>query len=126
MRFVYQHEVESGWLSTPACLGGSVLLRGSSSSGEMEPPAVLETSEFLLPGDAMVNGHLFQPGRSASTKHVGFDVLLKTASKNYVPSPERKSASSCGVRLLAARMTGRSLQGLDFISIFLSGCLCKF
>jgi len=85
-----------------------------------------DVTEFLLPGDAMVNGHLFQPGRSASTKHVGFDVLLKTTSKNYVPSPDRKSASSCGVRLLAARMTGRSLQGLDFISIFLSGCLCKF
>jgi len=95
-RFVYQQEVKSGWLSAPACLGGSFPLRGSLSSGEMEPLAILEASEFLLPVDAMVNGHLFQLGHSASTKHVGFDVLLKTALKNYVPSSERKSAQVAG------------------------------
>ena len=117
--------MKSGWLLVPACLGGSVPLRGSLF-GEMEPLAVFEASEFLLPGDVMVNGHLFQPGRSASTKHVGFDMLLRMASENFVPSPERKSASSCGLRLPAARTTGRCLQGIDFIFVFFQGCLCMF
>ena len=65
-------------------------------------------------------------GLLASDLRLSVYMLLKTASKNYIPSPERKSASSCGLQLPAARTTGRCLQGLDFISIFFQECLCKF
>ena len=78
-----------------------------------------------MSGDVMVNGHLLQPGRSVSTKHVRSDVLLKTANKNCVASPGRKSASICVLRLQAARKTGRSLQGLEYNFFFFQGCLCK-
>jgi len=73
----------------------------------------------------MVNGHLLQPSRSTLTKHVGSDVLLKTATKKCVSSPGRKLASSCVLRLQAARKTGRSLQGLEYDFFFFRGCLCK-
>jgi len=108
-RFVYQHEVKSGWCLVPTYFGGSVPLQGTSSSGDLGFLAVLEASESSLSGDVMVNGHLLQPGRSVSTKHVRSDVLLKTATKKCVSSPGRKSASSCVLRLQVARKTGRSL-----------------
>ena len=34
-RFVYQHKKKSGWFSDPTSLGGSIPLRGSSSSGDL-------------------------------------------------------------------------------------------
>ena len=43
--------------------------------------SVFEASDSSLPGNAMVNGHLFRPGRSAFIVHVGYDMLLKTATK---------------------------------------------
>jgi hypothetical protein len=55
--------------------------------------AVHEALQSSLPGDMMVNGYdLFQPGHSASIKHVVFDLLLKTMSKKCVSSPGRKLA----------------------------------
>jgi hypothetical protein len=124
-RLVYQHEVRLGWCLVPTYFGGSVPLQGALSSGDLRFLAVLETSESSFSGDVMVNGHLLQPGRSASTKHVGSDVLLKTAINNYVSSPGRKSASSCVLRLQVARKTGRSLQGLEYNFFFFRECLCK-
>jgi hypothetical protein len=124
-RLVYQHEVRLGWCLVPTYFGGSVPLLGASSSGDLGFLAVLEASESSLSGDVMVNGHLLQPGHSASTNHVGSDVLLKTATKNYVSSPGRKSASSCVLLLQVARKTGRSLQGLEYNFFFFRGCLCK-
>jgi hypothetical protein len=125
VRSVYQHEVKSGWSSVPTCFGGLVPLQGASSSGNSETLAVFEASDFSSSGDVMADGHFLQPGRSASTRHIGCDVLLKTASKNYVPSPERRSASSCVLRPAAARNSGRSLQRLECNSFSFQGCLCK-
>ena len=78
------------------CFGGFAPLLGTSSSGVLGFLAIHGASDSIRFGDAMTIGHLWKPGRSASTKHVGFDVLLKTALKNYVPSPERKSAQVAG------------------------------
>jgi hypothetical protein len=89
---------------SPTCLGGSVPLRGDSSSGELG---------FLAEAsDSSVLGDVISPGRSTFSKHVGFDVLLKTATKIYFPLPGRRSASSYVLRPPAAMKTGRSLRGL--------------
>ena len=72
----------------------------------------------------MIYNHLFQPRHSTSTKHIVFDVLLKTVSKNYVSSPGRKSASR--FRLPAMRKIERCLEGLGCIFAFFHECLCKF
>jgi hypothetical protein len=52
-----------------------------SSSDELGFLLVFEASDSSLPGDAMVNGHLLRPGCSAFIVHVGYDMLLKTATK---------------------------------------------
>ena len=70
--------------------------------------------------------HLFlQPGRSAGSKQVGLDLLLKTASKLFASSSGRRSASSDMLRSPAARGIGRNLQGLGCNFIFFVACLCK-
>ena len=76
----------------PTCFGGTVPLLGTSSFGDSGLLAVLEASDSSSSGDAMAD--LVQPGRSASTRHVESDVLLKTASKTFIPLPWRRSASS--------------------------------
>ena len=43
-RFAYQPEMKSGWLLVTTCLGGSVPLWGSSSSGELKLLQVLRAS----------------------------------------------------------------------------------
>ena len=43
-RFAYQPEMKSGWLLVTTCLGGSVSLRGSSSSGGLKLMQVLGAS----------------------------------------------------------------------------------
>ena len=68
---------KSSWFFVPTCFGGPVPLLGTSSSGDSGLLAVLEASDSSSSGDAMADGH--QSGRSASTRHVGSDVLLKTA-----------------------------------------------
>jgi hypothetical protein len=125
VRSVYQHEVKSGWSSVPTCFGGLVLLQGALLSGESGILAVLEASYSSSSGDVMADDHFLQSGRSVSTRHIGCDVLLKTASKNYVPSSERRSASSCVLRPAAARNSGRSLQRRECNSFSFQGCLYK-
>jgi hypothetical protein len=75
--------------------------------------------------DVMANGHPFQPGRSVVTKQVGIDMLHKTATKNCVSSPERRSALSSMLWPPVARQTGRCLQGPDCNFFFFHGCSCK-
>ena len=107
----------------PTCFGGPVLLLGTSSSGDSGLLAALEASDSSSSGDAMAD--LVQPGRSASTRHVESDVLLKTASKNRVSLPVRRSASSCMLRPPVASRSGRSLRGLQCNFFIFQGCLCK-
>jgi hypothetical protein len=73
--------VKSGWSSVPTCFGGSVPLQGDLSSDKLGFLSIFEASNSLLPGDAMVNGHLLQPGRSAFIVHVRYNMLLKMATK---------------------------------------------
>ena len=70
---------KSSWFFVPTYFGGPVPLLGTSSSGDSGLLAALEASDSSSSGDAMAD--LVQPGRSASTRHVESDVLLKTASK---------------------------------------------
>ena len=112
MGLLFQPE-KSSWFFVPTCFGGPVPLLGTSSSGDSGLLAVLEASDSSSSGDAMADGHLVQPGRSASTRNVGSDVLLKTASKNCVSSPVRRSASSYMLRPPVASKSGRSLRGLE-------------
>jgi hypothetical protein len=70
----------------------------------------------------MVLDHLLQPGRSADKMHVGFDLQHKTAS-NFLPSPERMSASSSAPRPTAARKTGRCYKDVFVIYKFCKGVL---
>ena len=107
----------------PTCFGGTVPLLGTSSFGDSGLLAVLEASDSSSSGDEMAD--LVQPGRSASTRHVESDVLLKTASKNRVSSPVRRSASSCMLRSPVASRSGRSLRGLQCNFFIFQGCLCK-
>jgi hypothetical protein len=100
----FKHEVKSGWSSVPTCFGGPIPFQGTSSSGDSGILAILEASD-----DVMADGHFLQLGRSASIRHIGCDMLLKMTSKNYVPSPGRRSASSCVLRPPAARNSRRSL-----------------
>jgi len=108
-RFAYQQEMKSGWLLVTTCLGGSVPLWGSSSSGELKLLQVLGASGSLWPNDVMAAGHLLQPDRSTTTKHVVFNMLLKTATTNFLSSPGRRLASGCGCQSPVARKTGRWL-----------------
>jgi hypothetical protein len=108
----------------PHLFGGLVSLRVSSASGELGAP-LLEASDCSVSNDVMANDHLFQPGRSAVTMQVGIDVLHKTATKNSVSSPERRSASSSVLWPPMARQTGRSSQGPDCNFLFFHGCSCK-
>jgi hypothetical protein len=104
--------------------GGSAPLRSSSSSSE--PGAlVLVASDSSVFDDTMADGHLFQPGRSAVIKQVGVDVLHKTATKNYVSSPERRSFSSSVLWPPAVRQTRRSLQGPSCNFLFFQRCSCN-
>ena len=48
-RFAYQHEWKSGWFSDPTSLGGSIPLRGSSSSSDLVF-LVLEVPESSMSG----------------------------------------------------------------------------
>jgi hypothetical protein len=123
-RYAYQCEMKSGWLVT-TCFGGSVPLRVSSSSGELERLAFLRASGSSKPDDVMAVGHFLWPDRSTTTKYVEFDTLLKTVITNFVSSPGRRPASSRGVWLPVARKTGRWLQGLDCNFYFFRGCLCN-
>ena len=100
--FIYQHEENSGWLLVSTS-SGFVLLRGSSSLGDLGFPAFLRASDPLLPDDAMVSDHHLQPIRSAFLVHVASDVLHKTAQKIHVLHQE-------GGRL-RARCSGRWRQG---------------
>ena len=111
-RFAYQPEIKSGWLLVTTCLGGSVPLWGSSSSGGLKLLQVLGASGSLWPNDVMAAGHLLQPDRSTTTKHVVFNMLLKTATTNFLSSPGRMPASDRGCQSPVARKTGRWLQGL--------------
>jgi hypothetical protein len=127
VRYAYQLVAKPGWvLISTFFFGGSVTLRVESSSGALGCMASLEASDSSHAGEVMVMSHLFlQPGRSADTKQVGSDLLLKTASKNYAPSLGRRSASSDVLRSLAARRTGRTLQGQCCNFLYFRGCLCK-
>jgi hypothetical protein len=127
VRLVYQLE-RSGWSLLPTCSCGSATLGlgGSLSSSDLEFPVIHEAPDSLLSVDVMVSGHLFMPVLSTSTKHVVFDMLLKTAPKIYDSSPGRKSASSSGLRLPTARNTRRYLQEMECNFLFFEGCLCKF
>ncbi|CAO2199603.1 unnamed protein product [Urochloa humidicola] len=108
---------KSGWFLGPTCSGGSAPLRGNSSSGELGFLAVASDSSVL--------GDVFWPGRSAFSKHIKGDVLLKTATKTYFPLPGRRSASSFELRLPMAMKTGRSLQGLGCIFLFFQESPCN-
>lgn len=121
----YQLGLKSGWSSIPTSFGGSVPLQGELSSGKLGFLSVFEASDSLLLGDAVVGGHLLWPGRSTSIVHVRFDMLLKTATKNYVSSPQRMSASSSALQLPAARKTGRALQGLECNFLLFRARPCK-
>jgi hypothetical protein len=54
----------------------------------------------LLPVDVMVSDHIFMSVLSTSTKHVVFDMLLKTAPKIYdsLPGGSRFQALVSGCR----------------------------
>ena len=99
-RYVYQHEVKLGWSSVPTCFGGSIPLQGDSSSSKLGFLSIFEASDSSLPGDAMVSGHLLWLGRSALIVHVGYDMLLKTATKNYVSSPEKRGEDSSDIEAI--------------------------
>ena len=114
---------KSSWFFVPTYFGGPVPLLVTSSSGDSGLLAALEASDSSSSGDAMADSH--QRGRSASTRHIGSDVLLKTASKNCVSSPVRRSASSCMLQPPVASKSGRSLQGLECNFFIFQGCLCK-
>jgi hypothetical protein len=64
----------------------------------------------------MAKGHLLNPGRSTCIKEIDFDVLLKMATKIFVPLLERRSASSYMLRLQMARKTGRISLQFCFLS----------
>lgn len=83
----------------------SILPRGSSSSGELG-------TLVLVASDSSVSNVVVQPDRSALKKQVKFNLLHKIATKNYVASPERWSASGSVIRSPVARKT-ESLQGLS-------------
>jgi hypothetical protein len=123
-RYVYQLATKPGWFVSTTYVGGSAPLRGSSSSGVLGL-AFLEASDPSRPGDAMASGHLLQPDRSVSTKHVFFDVLLKMAQKIFISSPGRWPASGCRLRSPVGRKTGRSLQRLDCNYCIFQRCLCN-
>ena len=53
-RFAYQPEMKLGWLLVTTCLGGSVSLRGSSSSGGLKLLQVLGASGSPWPDDVLV------------------------------------------------------------------------
>jgi hypothetical protein len=112
--------VKSGWSSVLTCFDGSVPLQGDLSSDKLGFRSFFEASDSSLPGDAILRS-----GRSAFIVHVGYDMLLKTATKNCVSSLGRRSASSSTLRPAAARKTGRRLQGLDCIFLFFPGCPCN-
>ena len=124
-RFVYQLVGKPGWVLFPTFFGGSDPLREDCHPvcwGVWRPAA----SDSSQSGDAMAKCHLLMPGRSACIKQIDFDVLLKTVTKIYVLSPERRSASSYVLRPPVAMMTGRiCLQGLVCNFLFYQGCLCK-
>ena len=125
-RFVYQLVEMPGWVLYPTFFGGSATLRGDSSSGVLGCMAFHAASDSSQSGEVMALCHLFlQPDRSAGSKQVGLDLLLKTASKLFASSSGRRSASSDMLRSPAARGTGRNLQGLGCNFIFFRGCLCK-
>ncbi|CAO2162138.1 unnamed protein product [Urochloa humidicola] len=125
-RFVYQLVEKPGWVLFPTFFGGSSTPQGVSSSGVLGFMTSLEASESSQAGEVMAFSHLpFKPGRSAGTKQIGLDLLLKTASKIYASSPGWRSASSDELRSSAARRTGRILQGLDCNFLFFRRCLCK-
>ena len=54
-RFAYQHERNSGWFFDPTSLGGSIPLRGSSSSSDLVF-LVLEVPESSMSGDVLALG----------------------------------------------------------------------
>ena len=122
-RYVYQLDELLGWVFDPTSFGGSAPLLGSAPSGDLGN-LILEASDSLMSDDEMADGHRFQPGRSAYTKHVEVSVQHKTATKTC-SSPERWSASSSVLRLPAVRKTGRSLQVPSCNLFFFEGCSCK-
>jgi hypothetical protein len=118
--FVYQSL--SGWVSVPTFVGGFASPRGSSFVGELG--ALIDGVTFLSSGDGMACRHLFQPGCSTGRKQVVFDKLHKTASKDFVASPERRLTSGSVLRPSMARKT-ESLQGLSCNFHFFQRCSCK-
>ena len=123
-RFVYQLVEMPGWVLYPTFFGGSPTLRGDSSFGVLGCMAFHAASDSSQSGEVMALCHLFlQPGRSAGSKQVGLDLLLKMPSKIFASSSGRRSASSNMLRS-TARRTGRNLQGLGCNFIFFRGC-CK-
>jgi len=124
-RFAYQPEMKSGWLLVTTCLGGSVPFRGSSSSGGLKVLQVLGGSGSPWSDDVLAAGHLLQPNRSTTTKHVVFNMLLKTATTNFLSSPRRRPASGRRCQSPVARKTGRWLQGLGCNFYFFQEYLCN-
>ena len=94
-------------------------------SGGLKLMQVLGASGSPWPDDVMAAGHLLQPDRSTTTKHVVFNMLLKTATTNFLSSPGRRPASGRGCRSPVARKTGRWLQGLGCNFYFFQEYLCN-
>ena len=106
-RFAYQPEMKSGWLLVTTCLSGSVPFWGSSSSGGLKVLQVLGGSGSPWSDDVLAAGHLLQSDRSTTTKHVVFNMLLKTTITNFLSSPRRRPASGRRCQSPVARKTGR-------------------
>ena len=102
----------SWWFSSP--LGFFVVRR-------IEASVCSWAVRFPWPDDVLATGHLLQPDRSTTTKHVVFDMLLKTATTNFLSSPGRRLASSRGCQSPVAKKTGRWLQGLGCNFYFFQG-----
>lgn len=123
-RFAYQHEVKSGCCLAPTDVFWLFSSSWGASCDDLGYLAVLEASESSLSSNVMVIGDLLQPGHSTLTKHVGFDVLPKTATKNCV-----SWLRGVGFKLHTLTMGGEEDQEevtrtrVQFI--FFRGCICK-
>jgi hypothetical protein len=115
--------VKSGWFLDPTNFGGSVPLHGESSSDDVGWLPVLVVPNSSMPSDAMVKNHLFQLGRSAFKVRVRFDILLKTATKDYI-------LRQGGDRLRSGRRrrqrAGGYYKDLDVISFSFEGVLISW
>lgn len=76
MRYDYQHNGKLGCLQFPSIL--VVQFLGTLSSSDLRSLAVIVASDVSSFGDAIIDGHPVLLDRSASTRHVVCDMLLKT------------------------------------------------